>query len=488
MIYLAANLLLVIPLVLLARYARVYPHRTLMALVIVGALFSAALCYRGAVARELDEEQTFLSLFTQWQAYPLWTQIAFWTVLGYDALVLIAAGIDLVLLFARHRAASFTVEREMGRSASLNKPHGVSLCIINHTPRTWLAAVKDDVPHELRPEPEDFYLKLPPRSRTTMQYQMKSERRGAFTLECVYVKVLSLLHLWKRYYTYKLFGDLHVYPDMKQISEYAVLARKNRLNLLGVRRTRKIGQDNEFERLRDYTLDDTYKHIEWRTTARRQKLTVKDFQDNQSQTLMFLLDCGRMMTNQSGGLSLLDHALNSMLMLSYVALSKGDSVGLITFSDEIHGFVPPKSGSSQMNRLLHASFDRFPHLVESRYDQAFLYLKNKVRKRSLVILITNVIDEVNAQQVHQYLCNLVGRHLPLGVLLRDHRLFQAVEVAHPHGDALYRAAAAADILTWRRQVLVDMNSRGVLSVDAFPEELTAPLINSYLEIKARHLL
>jgi uncharacterized protein (DUF58 family) len=177
-----------------------------------------------------------------------------------------------------------------------------------------------------------------------------------------------------------------------------------------------------------------------------------------------------------------------MLMLSYVALQRGDSGGLVCFTDHIHTFVPPRGGRQQMNRLLHASFDRFPRLVESRYDEAFLYLGKQCRKRSLVVLVTNVIDEVNAHQVEQYLASMTGRHLPLGVLLRDRQLFEAADIQHPKGDELFRAAAAAEILTWRHQVLIDLASRGVLTVDTFPEELTAPLINRYLEIKARHLL
>jgi uncharacterized protein (DUF58 family) len=276
---------------------------------------------------------------------------------------------------------------------------------------------------------------------------------------------------------------------MRQMREYALLARTDRLSLVGLRRTRRIGQDNEFERLRDYTLDDNYKHIDWRSTARRGKLTVKDFQANQSQRVLFLVDCGRMMTGTSAGISLLDHAFNAALMLSYVALRKGDSVGLLCFADEIQAFVPPRGGMNQMNRLLHASFDRFPHLVESRYDEAFVYLNSRCRKRSLVILITNVIDEVNSHQIGRYLTSLVGRHLPLGVLLRDHAIFDAAAAPQLDDDAtLYRAAAAGEIVAWRRGVLADLERQGVLSLDVFPEQMTAPLVNRYLEIKARHLL
>src|SRR3984893_8644632 len=104
---------------------------------------------------------------------------------------------------------------------------------------------------------------------------------------------------------------------MRQLREYALLARTNRLSLMGMRRARRIGQDNEFERLRDYTRDDNYKHIDWRSTARRSKLTVKDFQANQSQRLLFLIDCGRMMANEEGGLSLLHPSLHARPLLRY---------------------------------------------------------------------------------------------------------------------------------------------------------------------------
>jgi len=387
------------------------------------------------------------------------------------------------------RRAWFDCAREMGRIASLRMPHPVQLTISNRSRQLLEVAVRDEVPDDCDADPEQFRLRLPPMSRSTAHYHLKARRRGKFRLETVYLRVTSRLKFWQRDLKYPAVNDLHVYPDMRQMREYALLARTDRLSLVGLRRARRVGQDNEFERLRDYTLDDNYKHIDWRSTARRGKLTVKDFQVNQSQRVLFLVDCGRMMTGTVEGISLLDHAFNAALMLSYIALRKGDSVGLLCFADDILAFVPPRGGMNQMNRLLHASFDRFPQLVESRYDEAFIYLNSRCRKRSLVILITNIIDEVNSNQVGSYLASVVGRHLPLGVLLRDHAIFDAVAVPKPGDDeALYRAAAAGEIVNWRRGVLADLESQGVLQLDVFPEQMTAPLVNRYLEIKARHLL
>ena len=450
-------LLFTLPLVVLAR-KQIYPHRPLLIAMIAPCALTFGVLFR-------DDLFLFVAIVD-------------------TALVVIAAA-DLFTLAG---PKAFSARREAMRIASLKMNHRVTLTITNHTRSRRHVWIRDDMPEEFAATPKEFTLRMEPRSRATMHYELKSSRRGAFELEAVYVRVRSRFGLWKRQITIPCRSPIHVYPDMKQLAEYAVLARTNRLSLMGVRRTRKIGQDNEFERLRDYTLDDNYKHIDWRTTARRNKLTVKDFQTSQSQRILFLVDCGRMMTNESSGISLLDHALNAVLMLSFVALRQGDSVGLICFSDEIHTYVPPRGGMNQMNQLLHASFDRFPQLVESRYDQAFLYLSSHCKKRSLVVVISNIIDEVNSHQLELYLSSLVGRHLPLGVLLRDHRMFDAADQPNPTGRNLYEAAAAAEILSWRHQVLTDLEHKGVLSLDVFPEDMTAPLINRYLEIKARHLL
>lgn len=447
-----------LPLAMLGWWLRIYPRRPLAWLALAPALTSLGVL----IAPEVT-----------------------WLVVAIDVLVVTAALGDAMTL---PRRRSFTVERSAGRIASLGKPHPVSLTLCNQSDRGRDITIRDGVPEELRGEPREFHVRIEGHSRAAMHYVLRPSRRGAFVADRVHLRARSWLGLWQRLLEYPYETTIHVYPDMKQLGQYALLARTNRLSLMGVRRARRVGHDHDFERLRDYTIDDNYKHIDWRATARRRKLTVKDFQTSQSQRIIFLVDCGRLMTNEAAGLSLLDHALNAMLMLSYVALRQGDQVGLVHFSDDIHSFIPPCGGMRQMNRLLHASFDRFPRLVESRYDQAFRYLAAHCRKRSLVVLLTNIIDEVNASQVDQYLANLVGRHLPLGVLLRDHRLFDPAEPEHPSDQQLWRCAAAADILAWRHQVLSDLQTKGVLALDVFPEQMTAPLVNRYLEIKARHLL
>jgi uncharacterized protein (DUF58 family) len=406
-----------------------------------------------------------------------------------DVTIVVIAIIDYLMLpAARASHARLIAERTIPRTISIGAATETECTLINRGGRTYRGSLRDDIPQHFTSEPDLHHLYLPPNAKVTVRRKVTAHRRGAFEFQNTYVETISLLRLWRRHLVIPNVSRVNVYPDMQQLSEYAILARTDRLSLIGVRRTRRIGQDSEFERLRDYSLDDNYRHIDWRTTARRNKLTVRQFQSDQSQRVIFLLDCGRMMTNERAGMSLVDHALNAALMMSYVALAQGDSVGMLCFSDTIHSYIPPRGGKAQLNRLLQAGFDQFPRLVESRFDQAFLHLSNHCKRRSLVVLLTNLIDEVNAGQVVDYLGNLVGRHLPLGVLIRDRQMFAAADNPSEQLDQLYRSAVAAEILCWRDQVIRDIRHRGSLVLDVFPEEMTAPLVNQYLQVKAQHLL
>ena len=467
--------LMALPLFLAAKYLKLYPSNQTL------AIFASPLVISIVASRFSTADNN------------IWWRWGFYTVAALVFVLLLVMFIDGLMAGFMLRAKHFSCSRIIGGTGSQGKKYPVRLRVVKRGGLGCKVVVRDDLPPGFTVTPEQFSTKLRPQSNTEFKYEYVAAQRGKVDLNTVYLKVFSPLRLWRVYHEIPTHSSVNIYPDIQQISEYDLLARTNRLSLLGMRRSRSIGQDNEFERLRDYTQDDNYKHIDWRSTARRQKLTVRDYQANQSQQIIFMIDCGRMMTGTHEKTDMIDHAINSMLMLSYVALRRGDSVGLITFSNKVHNFIPPKAGVKHINRLLHATFDQSATHVESRFDEAFLYLRNKCPKRSLVVTITNLIDEINSSQVKRHMSVLTGRHLPLAVLLRDHSMFDPVEEfenAPPafKDDHLFEAAAAASILNWRNQLINDLKHQGVLTMDVFPEGLTADLVNQYLEIKARHLL
>ncbi|MEX2027551.1 MAG: DUF58 domain-containing protein, partial [Pirellulaceae bacterium] len=248
-------LVMAAPLIVCAAWKRVYPHVPLL-------IISLLPCLLTALALLPQEKIEALASY----GWPISWQMTI--VLGVDAAILLLAMVDLFTIPGKRK---FSLERQVVKIASLGKPHQVVLTISNHSRRRLPVWIRDDVSEEFECEPKEFAIRLQGRNRATLHYQMTPSVRGAFKLQRVYVRLRSLLGLWARYLTYPVESTINVYPDMKQISEYAVLARTNRLSLMGVRRTRRVGQDNEFERLRDYTRDDNFRHIDWRTTARRNK-------------------------------------------------------------------------------------------------------------------------------------------------------------------------------------------------------------------------
>jgi uncharacterized protein (DUF58 family) len=200
---------------------------------------------------------------------------------------------------------------------------------------------------------------------------------------------------------------------------------------------------------------------------------------------MFLLDAGRLMTATTQGLSLFDHALNASLMLSHVAARAGDRVGLLAFSDVIKSFTPPAGGAAAARLVIQAGYDLHPELCETDFACAFEHVGLRIRKRSLVILFTQVVDEVAAAELLRLMRGVMPRHLPLMVILRDVEIDEIVEGS---AEGPYARGAAAELSSFRDRLVRDLKRHGALVLDVAPGQLTPSLINRYLEIKARHLL
>ncbi len=530
---------LVAPFLLAAAFFKTFPTRLCVCAFFVVALASS------------------FSFFLGQESVPLFV------VVGLDALFLATALLDW--LTSAFQGRDISVSRRADHIASLGQPLDVELLVTNRSKFAVSLEISDDGNKDARTLPvltdDDFFLtqdkkkeesassasffgsrKIEPGVQESLRYRLIWDRRGSFQFEFVFIRFTSALGLWKRYRKIPCKSTFQVYPNLCQLAQFQTLGRSSLLFLLGVRQMRRVGQDAEFERLREYSQDDQYKFIDWKATARRNKLIVRDFQTTRNQRVIIAIDAGRTTMNLSNGVTLFDSALNASLALAYIALKQGDEVGCLIFSDDARKFVPPRGGIFQMNSLIRGVFDVFPERCESRYDRAFEYLAKNSPKRALVVLATNVLDERNAAMVESSLVNLSGAHLTLGLFLREHSLFDVVERydefvrkresercgkvedkkklknqlalwierfsserdpfdeierlfwRDPSSDGatedelFYRAGAASEILNWRKKALRMLEAKGAITLDVFPEDAATPLINKYLEIKARRLL
>jgi uncharacterized protein (DUF58 family) len=407
--------------------------------------------------------------------------------LAADGALVLLAVIDGLLAGGR----AVAVTREAPAVLSVGRANPIRLQLRSRARRRLAVTITDDRPPNVTVDNLPARATLDARGRASLVYHLHPSRRGAVELGGHTVRYPSPLGLWQRQLRLPARDTLKVYPDVKAVRAYELLARQSRENLL-VRAVRLRGGENEFERLREYGRDDEYRNIDWKATARRGRLIVREYQQERNQTVVCLLDCGRLMTAESDGLAQLDHALNAVLMLAHVAARAGDQLGLMAFDARVRSYLPPAGGRRAAQRVAHATYDLHANLVETDFEGAFAELTKRLRKRALVVLFTQVIDDVSAQAVLRQVRSLRPRHLPVCVLFRDPELDRMAEptsglATAPDGE-LFVAAAAAETILWRERLVRDLKTGGALVLHVPPRQTTPAIINRYLQIKAQHLL
>ncbi len=411
-----------------------------------------------------------------------------WPMILTDVGIVLIALVDLALA-ARPLVG---VQRDAPAVFSVGRPNVVTLRVRSTARRALAVQLRDDLFDYAQSPDLPARITLGPKASGTVRYHVRPTRRGAYELGDHYARYLSPIGLWIRQVRCPARSPVKIYPDVQAVRTYELLARRDR-EMEGFRTSRRRGGESEFERLREYRREDEYRSIDWKATARRQKLIAREYQLESNQTVLFLLDAGRLMTAETLGLSLFDHALNATLMLSHVAARGGDQVGLLAFADTIKAYASPARGGDAARRIIQAGYDLHPELVETDYRGAFEQVSQRVKKRSLVVVFTQVVDELAATELLRLARGLLPRHLPLMVLLRDVQIDALVKGAVPEavgleGTAPYLRGAAAEIVGARDRLLRAMKKHGALVLDAAPAQLTPALINRYLEIKARRLL
>jgi uncharacterized protein (DUF58 family) len=368
---------------------------------------------------------------------------------------------------------------------SLSRRNRVTLRLRSETRGVRSVQLMDDLFEGAVARDLPLKVRLKGRAPSQAEYHVEPALRGAHVLGDHHVRLSSPLGLWILQRRLPAEHVVRVYPDLKQLQEFDALSKQDR-ELSAVRVSRHKGGESEFARLRDHVPDDDSKRVDWKATARRQKLTVREYQLESNQNLMFLLDAGRVMTGVDSGISRFDHALNASLMLAHVAARGGDRVGALGFDDTLRVFMTPQAGRQASRAIIQATYDLFPRLVEPDFDLAFQNLQSRVKNRTLVILFTHVIDFSAAETLVKRVRAIGRRHLPLIICFRDLEV-EALADPKKQGD-LFLKGAAAEHLRWQKNLMQDLKRGGAMVLETTARELTGKLVSRYLHIKAQRLL
>jgi uncharacterized protein (DUF58 family) len=410
-----------------------------------------------------------------------------------DLILLLAVAIDYQLTL---RPNLITATREVTERLSIGRANSVTIRISNAGANAVSCLVRDDYPEYLPADVREFAFQLPASGFSQLDYTLTPTRRGVYQFGHVNIRYLSYLGLFWRQSKIDLKKKVKVYSDLRALHDLSI--KLSRSSELGELHQRKRGQGTDFASLREYTVGDDAKSIDWKATARRDRPVVRTYEAEKEQRLLILIDAGRMMTSDLQGLTRFDHALNAALCLALTGLSHNDQVGFGIFADKPLAYLPPHRGKNYMKKILEVSFDIEPRMIEPDYVGVLSYFASAQKGRCLMVVLTDLTDATGSQALLAGLASLSPRHLPFCVTLKDRQVAEIANISPNKGsspeqaltnseslDILYKRAIATDLLAQRELALSVLARRGCLILDCPPQELSDKLVDAYLDIKAR---
>ncbi len=394
------------------------------------------------------------------------------------ALVTAAALVDAVMAL---RLPVPELARRVPHALALGVRTEVSLRILNRATRHIRLEIHDHHPASLEAEGLPRAVALGAGGWTELRYQVRAVARGEARFGRAEARLASPLALWQVTRRAGEETPVRVYPNFQALARYTLLATDNRLSQIGVLQVRRRGEGTEFHQLREYREGDPQRAIDWKATARTGRLIAREYEEDKDQRVLVVIDCGRRMASKDAELSHFDHTLNAALLLGHVALRQGDAVGMLTMGG-VQRYLEPRKSVAAVHAMLNRAYDLEPTLAVPDYDLAAREVMRHMRRRALVILLTNLRDE-DDQTLLPALRLLATRHLVVLASLREAILGRALSARVDSFDRALTHAAAADYLALRERVFRRISAAGVMALDVEPERLPIALVNRYLELK-----
>ncbi|RYJ38476.1 putative transmembrane protein [Flavobacterium anhuiense] len=395
-------------------------------------------------------------------------------------------GLDILLLYLVR--TGLEAERITPEKLSNGDLNPIKINLKNHYTFPVSVKIIDEIPFQF--QVRDFKIGKTIKAATQKEigYDLRPTERGEYHFGSLNIYVSSPLRLISRRFTFDKDQMVPTYPSYIQLRKYDLIAFSNNLFQYGIKKIRRIGHTMEFEQIKEYVQGDDLRTLNWKATAKRNSLMVNQFQDEKSQSVYMAIDKGRVMQMPFDGLSLLDYAINSALVLSNVILKKQDKAGLFSFSKKVENRVFAERRGSQMQKILETLYNVKTDFFESDYSRLYVDIKKNINQRSLIILYTNfeTMDGLNRQL--PYLKGIAKSHLLVVIFFSNTELNGIINKKTTTIQEVYDKVIAEKFMFEKRLIVNELKKYGIHSVLTQPENLTLDAINKYLEIKSRGIL
>ncbi len=404
-----------------------------------------------------------------------------------NAMIIIVAvsAYDLIKISAadNHIITSLNIPTKAGRGLEFN----LEISITNHLERNITVDCRTIIPPVAGSDLRADHIKIKSEYIETITYPLEISQRGKYTIGETWIRISGPLNFIDLQWNAAAADDIMIYPE-------SIITNNEFIDHLGSRQTEKIkhfqrrGEGMEFDTVTNFKPGDDIRHIDWRSSARHRSLLVKRHTIEQHREVIILLDCGRLMGSDTGNGTKLDRGVDSALMLSEVALNRGDRCGFGVFDDRIITYLPPQGGNRARKIILNSVYDVRSEFRESNFAEIFAMLQSKQRKRSLVIIISDLTDGDTSIKFRSAMLSLSQRHMVVFAALRTPLLNQYATDAVENYQQLCQKALALRLERQREDTLHKLSHSGVRVLDVHPNELTVPLINEYLYLRESNLV
>lgn len=402
------------------------------------------------------------------------------------AVLVLAALIEALLLFTGN--PHMRAERNVPKLFSLGDNNTVTLSVQNGYRIPVLAHVYDELPWQFQERNFRMAYRLDPDEERTTHFELRPLKRGEYHFGKTNMLVTTALGLVSRRHIGGHAQVVPTYPSVIQMKKYELIAFASISTFQGIKKVRRLGHSYEFEQIKAYVQGDDMRSVNWKATSRRNTLMVNQYEDERSQQVYTIIDKGRSMYMPFNGLSLLDYAINTGLVISNIALKKHDKTGLISFSNKIGSTIKADKSQGQLKKILHALYNEKEHDMEANYDLLYRATQNVIRSRSLVFLYLNFESIYAMERALPVLQKINRQHLLVCMIFENTELQDYTRKDVVFIQDIYTQTIAEKLVLEKKQMANKLRKYGIQTILSRPEDLSINTVNKYLELKKTGLI